>query len=109
MARGLFAGKNPEWSFLFDRLHLQNAELYKAKKKLENKVHKGGKEFEGVAQFGFHTNTCCGYLEMDNTWKDDWQVSRFHSGPPDKSVYLKIIFLISQAKHMLRVLKKLSP
>ena len=76
-----FLSKPMQWSLLFDRLHLQNAELYKAQKKLENRVHKDGKQFEGVAQFGFHTNTCCGYLEMDNTWKDDWQVSSFHSGP----------------------------
>ena len=57
------------------RLHLQNAELCKKQAKLENRVHKGGKEFEGVTKFGFHINTCCGYLEMDNTWKDDWPVS----------------------------------
>ena len=56
------------------RLHLQNAELCKKQTKLENRVHKDGKEFEGVTKFGFHINTCCGYLEMDNTWKDDWPV-----------------------------------
>lgn len=25
-----------------------------------------------VSRFGFHTTTCCGYLPLDNTWKDDW-------------------------------------
>ena len=39
-------------------------------------MHKSGKELEGVSKFGFHVNTCCGNLEMNNTWKDDWPVSR---------------------------------
>lgn len=54
------------------RLHLQNAEICKTQQKLENRITKGGKEFEGVTKFGFHINTCCGYLEMNNSWKDDW-------------------------------------
>ncbi|MPC79387.1 Fructosamine-3-kinase [Portunus trituberculatus] len=27
-----------------------------------------------VEQFGFHINTCCGYISQDNTWADDWLV-----------------------------------
>ncbi|XP_028968845.1 ketosamine-3-kinase [Galendromus occidentalis] len=25
-----------------------------------------------VRRFGFHITTCCGFLPLDNTWKDDW-------------------------------------
>jgi hypothetical protein len=28
-----------------------------------------------VERFGFHVRTCCGYLPMDNTWRDNWVVS----------------------------------
>ena len=28
-----------------------------------------------AGKFDFHINTYCGYLEMDNTWKDSWPVS----------------------------------
>ena len=63
-------------SYCISRLHLQNAELCKTQQKLENRITKGGKEFEGLAKFGFHINTCCGYLEMNNSWKDDWPVRK---------------------------------
>ena len=29
-----------------------------------------------MTKFGFHINTCCGYLEMNNSWTDDWPVSK---------------------------------
>lgn len=53
-------------------LHLHNASLGEKSKKAESSVHKDGAGEEYVSQFGFHINTCCGYLEMDNTWCDDW-------------------------------------
>jgi len=27
-----------------------------------------------ITKFGFHIPTCCGYLDQDNTWQDDWTV-----------------------------------
>ncbi|XP_045171335.2 ketosamine-3-kinase-like [Mercenaria mercenaria] len=54
------------------RLHLHNSTLEKKAKKAEGHLHKDETSEEYISQFGFHVNTCCGYIEMDNTWKDDW-------------------------------------
>ncbi|KAG8225553.1 hypothetical protein J437_LFUL002069 [Ladona fulva] len=27
---------------------------------------------ENSGKFGFHVNTCCGYIPMENSWNDDW-------------------------------------
>ncbi|WAR03814.1 KT3K-like protein [Mya arenaria] len=55
------------------RLHLHNGSLESAARMAESNVHKleGGPHY--VGKFGFHVNTCCGYLEIDNTWRDNWQ------------------------------------
>ena len=48
------------------------------------------------------------YVVAYNSWNANPDCSRYKalSKPPDKRVYLKIIFLISQPKHMLWVLKR---
>lgn len=30
-----------------------------------------------IKQFGFHVETCCGFLAQNNTWTDDWLVSEY--------------------------------
>ncbi|GAV03164.1 hypothetical protein RvY_13632-2 [Ramazzottius varieornatus] len=49
------------------RLHLHNREL---KEKAESSGD--GNSLRYVAEFGFSTTTCCGYIPQDNTWTDDW-------------------------------------
>ncbi|KAJ1530476.1 hypothetical protein ONE63_005375 [Megalurothrips usitatus] len=71
------------------KLHQHNINLGIRARRLENSVTKpkeASKETkdteEGateeaeppkyITQFGFHTNTCCGYIAQENTWSDDW-------------------------------------
>lgn len=74
------------------KLHQHNITLGVQARKLENTVTKppqattseeGSAEDGGppkyVTQFGFHTNTCCGYIAQENTWSDDWLVSSLKS------------------------------
>jgi len=30
-----------------------------------------------ITQFGFHVETCCGFLPQNNTWTDDWLVYKY--------------------------------
>lgn len=30
-----------------------------------------------VKQFGFHIETCCGFIPQNNTWTNDWLVYKF--------------------------------
>lgn len=34
-------------------------------------------EPQKVNQFGFHVETCCGFIPQNNTWTDDWIVNLF--------------------------------
>lgn len=40
-------------------------------------------EQQKVNQFGFHVETCCGFIPQNNTWTDNWIVS--------KCTFLKIL------------------
>lgn len=31
-------------------------------------------EYLTINQFGFHIDTCCGFISQNNTWKNDWLV-----------------------------------
>lgn len=53
------------------RLHLLNAELEEKAKHGEKFVGRS-QYYKYVDKFGFYTDTCCGYLKQDNTWKDTW-------------------------------------
>lgn len=53
-------------------MHLDNVNLGKKLKKLENWIGKGEPQREPVEKFGFHTVTCCGKLPLVNDWEDDW-------------------------------------
>lgn len=69
-------------------MHQHNINLGLQARKLENTVTKppqtkdvdqtapeeGGPPTY-VTQFGFHTNTCCGFIPQENAWSDDWLVS----------------------------------
>ncbi|KAL4223167.1 fructosamine 3 kinase [Mactra antiquata] len=54
------------------RLHYYNSTLENKAKKTEGSIHKDESSDGYISQFGFHVNTCCGYLEMVNTWCNDW-------------------------------------
>ena len=69
------------------KLHQHNINLGLQARKLENTVTKPPQvkdadevspEDSGqptyVTQFGFHTNTCCGFIPQENAWSDDWLV-----------------------------------
>ncbi|GFT12232.1 ketosamine-3-kinase [Nephila pilipes] len=53
------------------KMHLFNTSLHTS----DSSVHKS-EEDEGklsyIDKFGFHTTTCCGYIEQVNCWKEDW-------------------------------------
>ena len=51
--------KQAELGLLVAKLHSANLELKNV----------GG---EVVKKFGFHTETCCGFLPQGNRWQDDW-------------------------------------
>lgn len=51
-----------------------NAELEGKAKKGETFVGRSH-YYKYVDKFGFYTDTCCGFLKQDNTWKDTWLVS----------------------------------
>lgn len=53
------------------RLHLLNVEVEKKSKKGDSYVGRS-QYYKYVDKFGFYTDTCCGYLQQDNTWKDTW-------------------------------------
>lgn len=101
------------------KLHQHNITLGVKARKLENSVTKppAAKETEEgsaengtgppkyITQFGFHTNTCCGYIPQENAWSDDWLVSTFYSSPASENspgkfeeillfVYLLFTFLL---------------
>ncbi|XP_045602973.1 ketosamine-3-kinase isoform X2 [Procambarus clarkii] len=57
------------------KLHLHNIEAEKTSQTESSRV--GLSKEDGpvyVSQFGFPVTTCCGFLEQDNTWCDDWVV-----------------------------------
>lgn len=51
------------------KLHLHNNTLRNVTTKNESGI-------EHVNQFGFQTTTCCGYIPQENSWKDNWVVSK---------------------------------
>ncbi|CAK8684829.1 ketosamine-3-kinase-like [Clavelina lepadiformis] len=51
------------------RLHLHNKQLKVASEKDASYV---GRATECVIKFGFHITTCCGFIPMNNDWKEDW-------------------------------------
>uniref|UniRef100_K7FQH1 protein-ribulosamine 3-kinase n=1 Tax=Pelodiscus sinensis TaxID=13735 RepID=K7FQH1_PELSI len=58
-------------------LHLYNQKCGGKLKKEENSVGRFGKgagrsEPQYVDKFGFHTVTCCGYIQQVNEWQSDW-------------------------------------
>ena len=58
-------------------MHLHNQELMKQEQTKESSVHKRDAESTSgsyVDKFGFHVNTCCGFIAQDNSWADDWPV-----------------------------------
>jgi hypothetical protein len=59
--------------FFSVRLHLLNVELEQKSKKGDSYVGQS-QYYKYVDKFGFYTDTCCGYLQQDNTWKDTWVV-----------------------------------
>ncbi|KRX60341.1 Sorting nexin-13 [Trichinella sp. T9] len=56
------------------KLHLHNAELMKDEEERAKWVTAKHDEFEiqVVERFGFHIDTACGSLIMENTWNDNW-------------------------------------
>lgn len=54
------------------RLHLHNASLKEKSEKGSGSIHQSEGSAGYVSRFGFDVNTCCGYIEMDNTWCEDW-------------------------------------
>ena len=56
-------------------MHLHNEELGKRLAKSEGHVGAAETDVKHVTKFGFQVNTCCGFLPMNNEWKDDWIVS----------------------------------
>ncbi|NWR76453.1 FN3K kinase, partial [Centropus unirufus] len=55
-------------------LHLYNQKLGEKLRKEGNTIGKGASHSQSqyVAQFGFHTATCCGYIPQVNEWQSDW-------------------------------------
>ncbi|ELW68169.1 Fructosamine-3-kinase [Tupaia chinensis] len=54
-------------------LHLSNQKLREKVKAEESTVGQAGSaEPQYVTQFGFHTETCCGFIPQVNEWQDDW-------------------------------------
>ncbi|XP_068224688.1 ketosamine-3-kinase-like isoform X2 [Palaemon carinicauda] len=54
-------------------LHLYNIEEGKKAESNDSYVGQGEKECQQyTSKFGFHIDTCCGYLSQDNSWCDDW-------------------------------------
>ncbi|XP_034646137.1 fructosamine-3-kinase isoform X4 [Trachemys scripta elegans] len=55
-------------------LHLHNQKLGEKLKKEGNTVGKGAEHSESqyVDTFGFHTVTCCGFIQQVNEWQSDW-------------------------------------
>ncbi|XP_052244124.1 ketosamine-3-kinase-like isoform X2 [Dreissena polymorpha] len=66
------------------RLHLHNSTLDAKAQQSTGSVHKQGEDDQYVGQFGFHVNTSCGYLEMDNTWCDTWE--KFYACKLEKQI-----------------------
>ncbi|KAE9416252.1 hypothetical protein Angca_003570, partial [Angiostrongylus cantonensis] len=57
------------------RMHKHNEESLGESKRAEGYVgipNTDGRSKAGVKQFGFHTETCCGFLPQKNEWCDDW-------------------------------------
>ena len=84
-------------------LQFQNkklAERIEQRKRAEEELHKRIEQLEN------RQRTDDAVLMIVNRYWN--QVCWIYPRPPDKSVYLKIIFLISQPKHMLWVLKRTS-
>ncbi|XDV13710.1 hypothetical protein PO909_002068 [Leuciscus waleckii] len=55
-------------------LHLYNMRQIEKQNKEQQTVGKGPgqSEVETANRFGFHVNTCCGYIPQVNDWQDDW-------------------------------------
>ncbi|XP_050775373.1 fructosamine-3-kinase isoform X2 [Gopherus flavomarginatus] len=55
-------------------LHLHNQKLGEKLKKEGNTVGKGAgrSEHQYLDKFGFHTVTCCGFIQQVNEWQSDW-------------------------------------
>ncbi|VDM54639.1 unnamed protein product [Angiostrongylus costaricensis] len=56
-------------------MHKHNEESLGESKRAESYVgspNTSGSSKAGVKQFGFHTETCCGFLPQKNEWCDDW-------------------------------------
>ncbi|KAG1967083.1 ketosamine-3-kinase [Pimephales promelas] len=55
-------------------LHLYNKRQIEKQNKEQQTVGKGPgqSEVETANRFGFHVNTCCGYIPQVNDWQDDW-------------------------------------
>ncbi|KAF5903646.1 ketosamine-3-kinase-like, partial [Clarias magur] len=55
-------------------MHLHNKQQKEKQKKEEQTVGKGTgqSEVQVIDKFGFHVNTCCGYIPQANDWQEDW-------------------------------------
>lgn len=55
-------------------LHLHNKQQKEKQKKEEQTVGQGSSQAEVpvIHKFGFHVQTCCGYIPQVNDWQDDW-------------------------------------
>lgn len=55
-------------------LHLDNKKQIENQNKEQQTVGKGSgtSEVQITNKFGFHVNTCCGYIPQVNDWQDDW-------------------------------------
>uniref|UniRef100_A0A0A9Z4E9 protein-ribulosamine 3-kinase n=1 Tax=Lygus hesperus TaxID=30085 RepID=A0A0A9Z4E9_LYGHE len=49
------------------KMHMQNVLLESRGNRITDKP-----AADYVAQFGFNTTTCCGYIPQENEWNDDW-------------------------------------
>ena len=63
------------------RMHSHNIKLGVKQAARESSVHKETTDesytgLQFIDQFGFHATTCCGFIPQDNTWEDDWIVSK---------------------------------
>uniref|UniRef100_A0A0N5ANH0 protein-ribulosamine 3-kinase n=1 Tax=Syphacia muris TaxID=451379 RepID=A0A0N5ANH0_9BILA len=54
------------------RMHLHNKSLMEAAHRAEGFVGGPNKVSEPVKQFGFHIDTCCGFIPQLNEWCDNW-------------------------------------